>query len=132
LTAYTLNVYDVPADRLLYVCDVVFAPDTVDPDTGVPLAGVYMITTELYAPLHDNVVPLIVVDPNVTVDVTTPSVYKLPAVPPVTVKAGPDAPVAVYGTTVNGPYCTLLARPVYVYDDVVWPVATVAPLTCTL
>jgi hypothetical protein len=46
------------------------------------------------------------------------------------VNAVPATPAAVYGTTVNGPYCVLLARPpLYVYEDAVWLVATVPPFT---
>jgi hypothetical protein len=128
-----LNVYDVPLVKPVYACDVVFAPETAAPLAGVPPVGLYVTTTELYAPENDNVVPPLVVALKVTDDVTAPSVYKLPAVPPVTVNGVPATPDAVYGTTVNGPYCVLLARPpLYVYEDAVWLVATVAPLTSTL
>jgi len=80
------------------------------------------------------VVPLAVVPPNVILDVTTASVYRLPAVgvPPLTVNAVPVAPPAEYGTTVNGPVNALLDKPVTVYDDVVWPVATDIPLLYTV
>jgi hypothetical protein len=62
-----------------------------------------VINTELYAPLHDNVVLPLVGAVSVTADVTTPKVEKLPAVPPSTVKGVPATPPAVYGTNVNGP-----------------------------
>ena len=94
LTAYTLNVYGVLDDKPVYGRDVVFAPEMVAPDAGVPPVGLYVMINELYAPEHDNVVPVAFVDPNVTVDVTTPSVYKLPAVPPVTVNGVPATPAA--------------------------------------
>jgi predicted PhzF superfamily epimerase YddE/YHI9 len=89
-----------------------FTPATELPDAGVPVVGLCVMMTELYAPEHDNVVLVSVVEANTTVDVTTPSVYKLPAVPPVTVNGGPALSFTVYGTTVNGPYFVLLLRSV--------------------
>jgi hypothetical protein len=75
LTAYTLNVYDVLAVKPAYACDVAFAPETLVPLAGMPLAvvGLYVITTELYVPLHDTVVSTAVVA-SVSGDVITPGV----------------------------------------------------------